>query len=87
MKDCLIYKIKDNEYIETRGEGLVGILSDWLRYKGFDALVYDFALEGEGNIIVDYSFDEIENTNILQGLVEQLFKRFNINFKLEDSDS
>ena len=87
MKDCLIYKIEDKGYVETRGEGLAGILSDWLRSKGLDVLVYDFALEGEGNIIVDHSFDEIENTKRLEGLVEQLFKKLNISFKLENSDS
>ena len=73
------------QYLETRGEGLAQIIKGWLETKGFDALVYDFILGENANIIVDFSFQEDANTKRLQELVEQVFNKFNIEFKLEEN--
>lgn len=83
MEYCLVYTIKNTNYLETRGEGLTQIIKDWLRTKGLDVLVYDFILGEDSNIIVDYSFDKNMNIKRLQELTEQVFKRFNIDFDLE----
>ena len=85
MEQCLTYFISNEEYLETRGEGLAQIIKDWLVVKGFDVLVYDFILGENANIIVDYSFDENVNIERLKKLTEQVFKRFNIDYKLEEN--
>jgi len=85
MEQCLTYFISNREYLETKGEGLTQIIKDWLKTKGFDVLVYDFILEEKANIIVDYSFDENVNTERLKILTEQIFKRFNVEYELEEN--
>lgn len=61
------------------------IIKGWLKTKELDVLVYDFTLGNNANIIVDYSFEENINIKRLQGLVEQVFKKFNIEFELEEN--
>lgn len=85
MKQCLTYSITNKEYLENKGEGLADIIKQWLVSKGFDVLVYTFILEEETNMIVDYSFDENMNIERLKVLTEQVFKRFNIEYKLEEN--
>lgn len=85
MEKCLTYAITNREYLETRGDGLADIIKGWLISKGFDVLVYAFILGDLANIIVDYSFDENANTERLKNLTEQIFKRFNIEYELEEN--
>lgn len=85
MEKCLTYSINNTEYMKTRGEGLAQIIKGWLKTKELDVLVYDFTLGNNANIIVDYSFEENINIKRLQGLVEQVFKKFNIEFELEEN--
>lgn len=84
MDRCLTYKIKNVEYLQSRGEGLADIIKGWLNTNGFDVIVYDFIIEEFANIIVDYSFDKETNIENLKELVEQVFIRFNIDYELEE---
>ena len=84
MEQCLTYTINNIEYMTTKGEGLADVIGGWLKSKGFDVLVNDFVLGENANIIVDYSFDKNVNVERLQELTEQVFKRFNIEFSLEE---
>lgn len=85
MEHCLTYSIMNIEYLETRGEGLADIIKGWLEANKIDALVYDFSLGDNANIIVDYSFDEQIDIERLKDLTEQIFKRFNIEYELEEN--
>lgn len=84
MDRCLTYKIKNVEYLQSRGEGLANVIKGWLNTNGFDVIVYDFIIEEFANIIVDYSFDKEVDIENLKELVEQIFIRFNIDYELEE---
>lgn len=83
MEECLTYRINNVEYMESRGTGLVDIIKGWLESKGLDIVVYDLILGEVANIIVDYSFDENIDIERLKRLTEQVFKKFNIEYELE----
>lgn len=83
MEKCLFYKIKNKEYLETKGNGLSKIIKGRLNSKGFDVLVEDLIIENFANIIVDYSFDINTNVEKLKKSTEQIFNRFNIEFELD----
>jgi len=72
------------EYLTSRGESLTDVIKDWLESKGFDTVVYDFILGEFANIIVDFSFDENVDIERLKKLTEQVFKKFNIEYELEE---
>lgn len=86
MERCVVYKIRNKDYLEEKGEGLSELLRDWLNTNGFDVLVYDFILEDNANIIIDYSFGEKVDIKKLKVLAEKLFKRFNIDFEVEEDN-
>lgn len=85
MEGCLTYSISNKEYIKTKGEGLANIIKGWLNSKGFDVLVYDLVLGDFANMIVDYSFEENIDTERLKQLTQQVFERFNIEYKLNEN--
>lgn len=85
MEGCLTYSINNKEYIETKGEGLANIIKGWLNSKGFDVLVYDLVLGDFANMIVDYSFEENIDIERLKQLTQQVFERFNIEYKLNEN--
>lgn len=85
MDRCLIYKIENIEYLQSRGDGLSEIIKGWLNTNGFDVIVYDFVLEQVANIIIDYNFDEEADIEKLKELTEQVFKRFGIEYELEET--
>ena len=72
MEGCLTYSINNKEYIETKG-------------KGFDVSVYDLVLGDFANMIVDYSFEENIDIERLKQLTQQVFERFNVEYKLNEN--
>ena len=85
MEECLTYSINNKEYIKTKGEGLANIIKGWLNSKGFDVLVYDLVLGDFVNMIVDYSFEENIDIERLKQLTQQVFERFNVEYKLNEN--
>lgn len=84
MDKCLIYSI-NRDYLTEKGKGLCDIIKRWLNSKGVDALVYDFIVDDNANIIIDYEFDDNIDSERLRQLVEIIFKEFNIKVTLEEN--
>ena len=83
MKKVLTYLI-DGDYLETRGDGLVILLKDWLAHNNIDAVVSSLTLDKFGSLNIDYSFDNAGDKERIKKLSEQLLKRFNITYEIEE---
>lgn len=84
MKKCLSYSMNPI-FMRERGERIVELLDGWLKVRKVDAMVYDFSLDEESvSLIIDYSFDNINNDNRVKSLTEEFFDKLSIEYKLEE---
>lgn len=84
MKKCLSYSMNPI-FMRERGERIVELLDGWLKDRKVDAMVYDFSLDEESvSLIIDYSFDNINNDNRVKSLTEEFFDKLSIEYKLEE---
>lgn len=81
IKGVLIFRI-DANYLTEKGDLLCKTIDDWNASNGCESFTTTFIIEEHlGDLIVDYSFDEI-NKDKIEKLTKQILERFDITYIL-----
>lgn len=81
INDVLIFRI-DANYLIDKGDKLCKTIDYWNASNGCESFTTTFIIEEHlGDLIVDYSFDEI-NKDKIEKLTKQILERFDITYIL-----
>lgn len=83
MEKCVAYRLSA-DLMREKGESIVGLVEKWLHKNNLDVDVYDFTIDNNASLIIDYNNYEDNNIyDVIKKLTEQLLNSLNIQYILE----